>query len=100
EVGEGVEGLQPGERVATRSPHRQLVVASAGSARKIPDGVSDEEATWFGLACIVQNGVRRAEHEMGDAVVVIGLGILGQLVVQYTRLLGAREVVAIDTAPA
>lgn len=99
EVGEGVETLQPGDRVATRSPHRQYVTVNAGSALKIPDRISDEEATWFGLAGIVQNGVRRAEHELGDAVVVVGLGILGQLVVQYIRLLGAREVIAIDTAP-
>jgi 2-desacetyl-2-hydroxyethyl bacteriochlorophyllide A dehydrogenase len=99
EVGEGVTDLKPGDRVATRQPHRQFVTAGATHALKIPDAVSDEEATWFGLAGIVQNGVRRAEHSMGDEVVVVGLGILGQLVTQYTRLLGAREVIAIDTAP-
>jgi threonine dehydrogenase-like Zn-dependent dehydrogenase len=86
--------------VASRRPHRQFVTVNAASALKIPEGVSDEEATWFGLSGIVQNGVRRAEHELGDAVVVIGLGILGQLVTQFTRLLGAREVIAVDTAPA
>jgi 2-desacetyl-2-hydroxyethyl bacteriochlorophyllide A dehydrogenase len=100
EVGEGIEELRPGDRVATRSPHRQFVTVNAARALKIPDGVSDEEAIWFGLSGIVQNGVRRAEHELGDAVVVVGLGILGQLVAQYTRLLGAREVIAIDIAPA
>ncbi|HEX6552496.1 MAG TPA: zinc-binding dehydrogenase, partial [Ktedonobacteraceae bacterium] len=41
---------------------------------------------------------RRAEHRLGDAVVIIGLGILGQLVVQYVRLLGARQVIAVDVA--
>jgi threonine dehydrogenase-like Zn-dependent dehydrogenase len=50
------------------------------------------------MATIAQNGVRRAEHRLGDAVAVIGLGLLGQLVVQYVRLLGARQVIAIDTA--
>ncbi len=98
EVGEGVENFQPGDRVATRAPHFQFYVADAARALKIPDGVSDEEATWFGISGIVQNGVRRAEHELGDVVVVIGLGILGQLVVQYARLSGAREVIAVDVA--
>lgn len=97
-VGEGVTGFQVGDRVASRSPHRQYVVTGTARLAPIPAGISDEEATWFGLANIVQNAVRRAEHALGEAVVVIGLGLLGQLVVQYARLLGAREVIAIDTA--
>ncbi len=99
EVGEGVENVKPGDRVATRAPHCQYYVVDAARALKIPDAVTDEEATWFGISGIVQTGVRRAEHELGDAVVVIGLGILGQLVAQYTRLFGAREVIAVDIAP-
>jgi 2-desacetyl-2-hydroxyethyl bacteriochlorophyllide A dehydrogenase len=97
-AGEEVRELRPGDRVAVRAPHRQRYVTEAARALKVPDGVGDEAATWFGLASIVQNGVRRAEHRLGDAVVVVGLGLLGQLVVQYARLSGAREVIAIDTA--
>jgi 2-desacetyl-2-hydroxyethyl bacteriochlorophyllide A dehydrogenase len=100
EVGDEVTDFQPGDRVATRSGHRQYIVTDPQQARRIPDGVSDEDATWFGLANIVQIGVRRAEHELGDTVVVIGLGLLGQLAVQYTRLSGARDLIAVDTAPA
>jgi threonine dehydrogenase-like Zn-dependent dehydrogenase len=74
-------------------------VAKVAHLHPVPDAVSDEEATWLGLVSIVQNGVRRAQHEMGDRVVVVGLGLLGQLVVQYTRLLGARQIIAIDPAP-
>jgi threonine dehydrogenase-like Zn-dependent dehydrogenase len=88
-----------GDRVACRAGHRQKFNIAAESALQIPNGVSDEEAAWFGLAKITQVGVRRAQHQLGDAVVVIGLGLLGQLVTQYARLSGAREVIAIDTAP-
>jgi 2-desacetyl-2-hydroxyethyl bacteriochlorophyllide A dehydrogenase len=97
-VGAGVAGVGEGDRVAARKPHHQYVTVSRSALTPIPDGVSDEEATWFGLANIVQNGVRRAEHCLGESVAVIGLGPLGQLVVQYLRLLGARHVIAIDRA--
>lgn len=97
-VGRDVSEVREGDRVAVRGPHRQYVVAQADRLLRIPEGVSDEDATWFGLAKITQNGVRRGEHQLGDDIVVIGLGLLGQLVVQYARLLGARQVLAIDTA--
>jgi Threonine dehydrogenase and related Zn-dependent dehydrogenases len=98
-TGAGVTAFKPGDRVASRAAHQRFVVAPEDALVRIPDAVSDDEAVWFGIACIVQNGVRRARHELGDAVVVIGLGLLGQLAVQFTRLLGAREIIAIDTAP-
>src|SRR5690606_3592045 len=49
---------------------------------------------------ITQVGVRQARHSLGDTVVVIGLGQLGQLVTQYARLGGAEQVIAIDLAEA
>jgi 2-desacetyl-2-hydroxyethyl bacteriochlorophyllide A dehydrogenase len=97
-VGAAVTDVSEGARVAVRRSHQQFVTVISNAVRLIPDGVSDEAATWFGLANIVQNGVRRAEHALGESVAVIGLGPLGQLVVQYLRLLGARQVIAIDPA--
>ena len=98
-VGAEVQNFQVGDRVACRAGHRQIFNVAPWQALPIPEAVSDEEAAWFGLAKITQVGVRRAQHRLGDAVVVIGLGLLGQLVTQYARLSGAREVIAIDTAP-
>ncbi len=108
-VGPGVSGIHEGDRFALREPHQEYVTVSTetpemqplltrppGELYPVPDGVSDEEATWAGLATIVQNGVRRAEHRLGETVVVIGLGLLGQLTVQYVRLLGAKQIIAID----
>lgn len=95
-VGDGVEGLKPGDRVATRSSHWQYHLIPAYMVTPVPDGVSDEDAAWFALAGITQIGVRTAEHELGDVVVIIGAGPLGQLVVQYVRLAGAREIIVLD----
>ncbi len=95
-VGRDVTSVREGERVAVRQPHQQYVVVPVDALYRVPDEVSDEDAAWFGLATIVQNGVRRAQHILGEDVVIIGLGPLGQLVTQYVRLMGARQVIAID----
>lgn len=96
ETGEGVEGLQAGDRVFTIENHRQAFTRDRGNAIKIPDGISDESAAWSKLAVITQTGVRRAELEQGSKVVIIGAGPLGQLLAQYAGVMGAKEVMVID----
>lgn len=96
-VGEGVQCPEPGNRVFLTAGHVGYVISDAASAVKVPEGVSDEDAAWAALAFISQTGVRRANHAMGDTAVVIGLGPLGQMVVQYLRVIGLREILAIDT---
>lgn len=92
-----VTHLKPGDRVYNTHSHRSLAIAGAAGLIAIPDGISDEDAAWTALARITQTAVRRAEHAMGDTAVVIGLGPLGQLVTQYLRAIGLREIIAIDT---
>jgi len=97
-VGNGVHELSAGDRVFCVESHRQFATRSLerSEALRIPDEISDEEAAWCKLATITQTGVRLAEHVMGDTAVVIGLGPLGQLITPYLRLLGLREILAID----
>ena len=97
-VGPDVDQIHEGERFGVRRPHGEFVTLSTSDLYPVPGGIVDEDAPWFGLATIVQNGVRRAEHKLGEVVVVIGLGLLGQLTVQYTRLLGARQIIAVDVS--
>jgi 2-desacetyl-2-hydroxyethyl bacteriochlorophyllide A dehydrogenase len=97
DVGPGVEGIRVGDRVATSMPHSSAFVVPADDCIRVPDGVTDEQACWTSLACTTQLGVRRAEVQLGESAVVVGLGVLGQLVVQYLRLCGARRIFAIDT---
>lgn len=99
-VGEAVTGISVGDRVATSTPHEEVFLAAAGEAVVVPDDVSDDQACWASLACTTQLGVRRAGLELGETAVVVGLGVLGQLVVQYLRLSGARRIIAIDPVPA
>lgn len=115
-VGAGVSDWGVGDRIASRANHTSHALIDVGDQTRandpasgdctpanrglrIPIDVPDEAACWMGLGKIVQVGVRAAEHVLGDVVVVIGLGLLGQLTVQYARLAGAARVIAIDTAP-
>ncbi|GII97376.1 zinc-dependent alcohol dehydrogenase [Sinosporangium siamense] len=97
EVGRGVTGLRPGDRIQSYAAHQEFVTLKAGEARAVPDGVSDEEAVWVPLVVTAAAGTARAAIAMGETVVVLGLGPVGQLVVQYAVLQGASRVIAIDT---
>jgi len=107
-VGSGVGGFAEGDRLATSATHQDYftVIAGGGSSTgqpygvvHLPAGLDAEDGTWMPLACTAQLGVRRAEMALGESVGVVGLGMLGQLVVQYLVLMGARRIVAIDTIP-
>jgi len=97
-TGKDVTTFREGDRVFSIAPHQQYATLSENSiAVKLPDYTSHEDATWSALTFITQTAVRHAEHAMGDIAAVIGLGPLGQLVTQYLRVLGLREILLIDT---
>jgi len=97
-MGEEVTDFSEGDRIYCSSSHRQLtnIPAEASNLVKVSDEISDAEAAWCTLATITQTGVRQAEPVMGDTAAVIGLGPLGQLITQYLRVMGLREVLVID----
>src|SRR5262245_49452807 len=48
-VGANVTEFKAGDRVATRGPHSSQVIVQGIHAVKIPDQVSDDDATWTAL---------------------------------------------------
>jgi 2-desacetyl-2-hydroxyethyl bacteriochlorophyllide A dehydrogenase len=99
QVGANVRDYHVGQRVASRAGHRQFAIASQEFVYPVPAALSDESAAWVAFGTIAQHGVRRPKIVLGESVVVIGLGILGQIAVQLARVCGAGEVIAIDTSP-
>ena len=97
-VGPGVDESWVGRRVASGGAHMALVTKKKEEVYPIPDGVPDEQAVFFSLAYIVMNGVRRSKAGWGDAVVLYGLGLLGQLAARFCALCGARPVIGVDVA--
>lgn len=95
-VGEGVIGIHVGDKVFSAQPHATHVVCAESAVSKIPDGISFEEATFTYLVEIALQGIRKARIELGEAVVVIGLGLIGQLALQLARMCGALPAIGID----
>jgi len=96
EVGDGVEGVEVGSVVAAPAPHADRYVWRAGELVKVPPQVGLEEAAFHTLAAGVMHAVRLAGVKLGEAVVAVGAGLLGQLAVQFSRLAGAFPVIAVD----
>jgi len=99
EVGKDVSQFTVGDRVAGFGEHRRHTVIDASYATKVPDGLSFDEAAWFSLGAIVQYGYRLAKPLLGETIVVVGLGNLGQLCARYARIGGAGDLIAIDPSP-
>jgi 2-desacetyl-2-hydroxyethyl bacteriochlorophyllide A dehydrogenase len=63
----------------------------------VPPGIDPVAASLAKLAAIVYHGVRLARPSLDDQVLVIGLGVIGQLAARLYAITGAR-VVAADVA--
>jgi predicted dehydrogenase/threonine dehydrogenase-like Zn-dependent dehydrogenase len=98
EVGAGVAGYAPGDRVASNGPHAEVVCVPKNLCAKIPDEVDDPQATFTVLASIGLQGIRLLGPTFGERFVVFGLGLIGLVTVQLLRGCGC-EVLGIDIAP-
>lgn len=96
DVGRDVTDLAPGDRVTVRGPHASTLVVPAIQCARVPDGVDTADAPWFALAKIALMGARAAAYRLGDTVLVIGAGPIGQMSVRWANAAGAREIVVVD----
>jgi len=90
-----VSGFDVGDLVISNSAHAEVVSADPAFAAPIPTGVSDAQATFVPLAAIALQGIRLIGAQRGDTVVVMGLGLIGQLAVRLLRAQGI-TVIGID----
>jgi NADPH:quinone reductase-like Zn-dependent oxidoreductase len=96
-VGKDVDTFKIGDRVACCgggfASHAELVRIPRNLAAKIPSRadrteVSYEDAAFATVAAIALQGLRLAELQLGEVVVVLGLGLIGQIAVQLARSAG------------
>ncbi len=95
DVGKGVVDVQVGDRVAAQGGH-----ASHNVLRKfyhrVADGVDAEDAVFLVLAAIALHGVRKGRIELGESVVVVGAGLVGQLALSLAHIDGALPLISLD----
>src|SRR6266404_5252309 len=101
EVGNKASEFRTGDRVACAgagyASHAEVIYVPKNLCCKLPEGVSLEAACYTTVGSIALQGVRQADPRLGEAVAVIGLGLVGQLTVQLLKAAGCR-VVGIDIA--
>ncbi len=94
-IGEGVQGFSIGDRVASNGQHAEVVCVPMNLVSKIPDNVSDIEATFTVIGSIGLQGIRLVNPTYGETVVVVGLGLIGLITAQLLVANGCK-VIGVD----
>ncbi len=97
-VGSAVTKVRVKDRVACfGSHHVNYNVLNEDNLVKIEsDKISYEEAAISYISCFPLAAVRKVRVELGESLMVMGLGLLGQLAVAFARSMGAYPVIACD----
>ena len=94
EVAGDVTEFQVGDRVACAgvgfASHAEVLSVPKNLCVRLPENVGFESGAYGTLGAIALQGVRLAEPTLGESVVVIGLGLVGQLTVQLLKANGCR----------
>lgn len=98
-LGEGVEGFEPGERVAALSYHAYAGhdLAEATAVIRLPPELDGQPFPGEPLGCAI-NIFKRSGIEAGQTVAIVGIGFLGALLTQLASRAGAR-VIAMSRRP-
>ncbi len=94
ETAPDVSDFRAGDRVACAgtdyASHAEVISVPRNLCVRLPDPLSLEEGAFGTVGAIALQGVRLAEPTLGESIVVIGLGLVGQLTVQLLKANGCR----------
>lgn len=95
DVGGNVTDFKVGDRVVSNGAHSEIVAVGKNLVAKIPDNVSFEQASFTVIASIALQGIRLFQPTLGEKVVVIGLGLIGQITMEFLKANGC-EAIGVD----
>jgi 2-desacetyl-2-hydroxyethyl bacteriochlorophyllide A dehydrogenase len=96
-VGDGVGDVSVGDVVMTHTPHASHAITS-GFRVRVPVAIEPRQAAAAALALVAMTAVRVSAPELGDRVVVLGLGGVGIIAAQLFAAAGV-EVIGVDPSP-
>ncbi len=97
-IGPDVTDVRPGDCVLAHTPHASHVLTD-GFRVAVPASVPLQQAAASALALVALTALRVSPPQLGDVVVVVGLGPVGLIAAQLYEAAGV-EVVGIDRDPA
>lgn len=101
-VGERVTGFAVGDKVACAgvgyANHAEVVAVPVNLCVRLDPAADLAPAAYNTLGAIAMQGVRQADLRLGETALVIGLGLIGRLTVQFLRASGVR-VIGVDVSP-
>lgn len=94
EVGPEVETLSVGDILYMSVRHLEYEVSSEDSLLiKLPDAIDLQHAALFGMSSVAMRTCRNADIRMGERVLVIGAGVVGQTAAQIAAVMGAQTAI-------
>jgi 2-desacetyl-2-hydroxyethyl bacteriochlorophyllide A dehydrogenase len=95
-VGAEVTTLKKDDKVVSRWGHGSCFTIPEDSCFLVPSNMDLKDAPWFAMAKIAFMGVKAAHYRLGDSVMVVGAGPIGQMAVRWAYALGLQSITAID----
>lgn len=94
--GHKVHNVAIGDRVACAglgyANHAEIISVPQNLFARVPEGVDDAQAAYVTLGAIALHGVRQADQQLGSTVLVVGLGLVGQITAQLCNAAGLRVI--------
>jgi len=74
----------------------EYVRVPARNIIRIPDSITYQEAAVVEPSAVSLHGICKVKVESGDTVIVFGCGVIGLLIMQLAKIMGAANIIAVD----
>lgn len=99
EIGDGITDVAVGDLVACYGApyvhHAEYLLVPKTLYAKVPSGMDPKAAAFAGIGAIALHALRIAKLQLGETVVIVGLGLLGQMIAKIANA-AAYRVIAYD----